>query len=102
MKNPHVVIIPQLVGSKDPNNGQRTGNLTKRVDDPDDQTDMLIGMDILRKLHLYIAFDESRIYISEASAPPKLEGRRRARRQPALPSNKAQGGGDFGLAAMPC
>jgi len=74
VKNPHVVVIPQLVGSKDPNNGQRTGNLTKRVDDPDDQADMLIGMNILRKLHLYIAFGESRIYISEASAPPKLEG----------------------------
>jgi predicted aspartyl protease len=74
VKNPHVVVIPQLVGSKDPNNSVRTGNLTKRVDDPEDQADMLIGMDILRKLHLYIAFDESRIYISEASAPPKLEG----------------------------
>jgi len=74
VKNPHVVIIPQLVGSKDPNNSQRTGNLTQRVDDPEDQADMLIGMGILRKLHLYIAFDEGRIYISEASAPPKLDG----------------------------
>jgi len=74
VKNPHVVVIPQLMGSKDPNNSQRTGNLTKRIDDPEDQTDMLIGMDILRKLRLYIAFGESRIYISEASAAPKLEG----------------------------
>ena len=72
VKNPHVVIIPQLVGSKDPNNGQRTGNLTKRVDDLDDQADMLIGMNILRKLHLYIAFDENKLYISEASTPPKM------------------------------
>jgi predicted aspartyl protease len=74
VKNPHVVIIPQLVGSKDPNNGERTGNRAKRADDPEDQADMLIGMDILRKLHLYLAFGESRIFISEASAAPKLDG----------------------------
>lgn len=71
VKNPHVIIMPDLVGSKDPNNGFRTDTRAKRVDDLDDRPDMLIGMDILRKLHLYIAFDESRIFISEASAPPK-------------------------------
>lgn len=71
VKNPHVIIMPDLVGSKDPNNGFRTDTRTKRVDDLDDRPDMLIGMDILRKLHLYIAFDESRMFISEASAPPK-------------------------------
>ena len=69
--NPHVIIMPDLVGSKDPNNARQTGNLTRMMDDPDDPPDMLIGMDILRKLHLYIAFDESHIFISEASAPPK-------------------------------
>jgi len=71
VKNPHVVVIPQLVGSKDPNNGFRTDTRAKKVDDLDDQADMLIGMDILKKLHLYIAFGENRIFISEASAPPK-------------------------------
>jgi hypothetical protein len=71
VKNPHVVIIPDLVGSKDPNNGFRTDTRAKRVDDLEDQADMLIGMDILRKLRLYIAFNESRIFISEASTPPK-------------------------------
>jgi hypothetical protein len=30
---------------------------------------MLIGMNILSKLHLYIAFSESKIYITPASAP---------------------------------
>ncbi|HEY2011280.1 MAG TPA: retropepsin-like aspartic protease [Rhizomicrobium sp.] len=70
VKNPHVIIIPELVGSKDPDNGIRTGSLIKRYDDLDDQPDMLIGMDILRKLHLYIAFDEEKIYISESSPPP--------------------------------
>jgi predicted aspartyl protease len=71
VKNPHVVVIPQLVGSRDPNNGFRTDTRLKRVDDLEDQADMLIGMDILKKLHLYIAFGEERIFISEASTPPK-------------------------------
>ncbi|HEY1876973.1 MAG TPA: hypothetical protein VGG66_05860, partial [Rhizomicrobium sp.] len=64
------VIMPDLVGSKDPNNGFRTDTRAKRVDDLEDRADMLIGMDILRKLHLYIAFGETRIFISEASSPP--------------------------------
>lgn len=74
VKNPHVTIIPDLVGSKDPNNSVRTDTRTRMVDALEDRPDMLIGMDILRKLHLYIAFGESRIFISEASATPKLEG----------------------------
>ena len=44
---------------------------TKKVDDLDDRPDMLIGMDILKKLHLYIAFGENKLYISEASVPSK-------------------------------
>ena len=71
VKNPHVIVMPDLVGSKDPNNGFRTDTRAKRVDDLEDRADMLIGMDIVRKLHLYIAFGESRIFISEASTPPK-------------------------------
>jgi predicted aspartyl protease len=72
VNNPHIVIVPDLLGSKDPNNGFQTGSRAKMVDDDVDRADMLIGMDILKKLHLYIAFDENRIYISEASTPPKL------------------------------
>jgi len=71
--NPRVIIIPDLVGSKDPNNGFKTGSRVQKVDDLDDQPDMLIGMDILRKLHLYIAFDENKLYITEASAPAPVQ-----------------------------
>jgi predicted aspartyl protease len=69
--NAHIVIVPDLVGSKDPNNGQQTGSRAKKVDDDVDRADMLIGMNVLRKLHLYIAFDERKLYVSEASTPPK-------------------------------
>ena len=73
VQNPHIVIVPELIGSKDPNNGTRTDTRTKKVDDLDDRPDMLIGMDILKKLHLYIAFGENKLYISEASAVPKQD-----------------------------
>ena len=72
VQNPHVVIVPNLIGKKDPNNSTRTDTRAKMVDDIEDRPDMLIGMDVLKKLHLYIAFGENKIYISEASVPPKL------------------------------
>jgi predicted aspartyl protease len=71
VKNPHVIIVPDLIGKFDPNNSMRTDTHTKRVDDIEDRPDILIGMDVLKKLHLYIAFDENKLYISEASTPPK-------------------------------
>ena len=71
VKNPHVVIVPDLIGKLDPNNSMRTDTHTKRVDDIEDRPDLLIGMDVLKKLRLYIAFDENKLYISEASTPPK-------------------------------
>ena len=71
VKNPHITILPDLMGSKDPDNDFRTGSRVKRVDDLEDRPDMLIGMDVLKKLHLYIAFDERKLYISEASIPAK-------------------------------
>lgn len=69
--SPHITIIPDKTGSKDPNNGYVTGSLVRRVDDHDSSDPvMLIGMNILSKLHLYIAFGENKIYITPAAAPP--------------------------------
>jgi len=70
--NPHIAVIPDKVGSKDPNNDFVTGSRVHRTDDLD-PTDpkMLIGMNILSKLHLYIAFSENKIYITPASPPPQ-------------------------------
>jgi len=68
--NPHIVIIPDKVGSKDPNNDFVTGSRVHRVDDSDSSDPvMLVGMNILSKLHLYIAFGEQKIYITPASPP---------------------------------
>jgi predicted aspartyl protease len=68
--NPHISIIPDKIGSKDPNNGFVTGTRTQKVDDRDASAPtMLIGMNILSKLHLYVAFRENKIYITPASVP---------------------------------
>jgi predicted aspartyl protease len=69
--NPHIAIIPDKTGSKDPNNDFVTGGRLHRIDDADvSDPVMLIGMNILSKLHLYIAFNEQKIYITPASSPP--------------------------------
>jgi predicted aspartyl protease len=68
--NPHIAIIPDRTGSKDPNNNTLTGTRLHREDDPETSDPvMLIGMNILNKLHLYVAFGESKIYITPAAAP---------------------------------
>ena len=67
VKNPHIVIRPDLVGSKDPGNRYSTGSHIDKIDDLDGEPDILIGMDVLKRLHLYVAFKEQRMYITEAS-----------------------------------
>ncbi|HEY4076930.1 MAG TPA: aspartyl protease family protein [Rhizomicrobium sp.] len=66
--NPHVVVIPDLLGSKDPDNGYQTDSHIKRVDD-DYGAQITVGMDVLKKLRIYIAFGERKLYISPASMP---------------------------------
>jgi hypothetical protein len=69
--NPRVVVLPDLVGSKDVNNGYVTGSRVQRVDDLDPtEPPMLIGMNILTKLHLFLDFSEHKIYVTPASPPP--------------------------------
>jgi hypothetical protein len=59
------------VGSKDVNNGYVTGSRVQRVDDLDPtEPPMLIGMNILTKLHLFLDFSEHKIYVTPASPPP--------------------------------
>ncbi len=67
--NPRVAVIPNLTGSKDPNNSTVTGSHISRIDD-NIGAEMTIGMDVLRKLHLYVAFGERKLYVTPASPPP--------------------------------
>jgi hypothetical protein len=67
---PHLVIFPNVVGQHDPNNSLQTGSHIKRDDDRDDDPAITIGMNLLSKLHLYIAFNERKLYVTPASPPP--------------------------------
>jgi len=66
--NPHIVVIPDIIGLNDPENSNRTDSLVKRVDD-DLGPDLTIGMDVLKKLHIYIATKEDKLYITAADKP---------------------------------
>jgi len=66
--NPHFAVTPDLIGDKDPNNSSRTDTRTRRIDDYI-SVDLTVGMEVLRKLHLYAAFGERNLYITPASAP---------------------------------
>lgn len=68
VKNPQVEIIPDVVG-REAGTRQLVGNRTRTERDRFNAPDMLIGMDVLRKLHLYMAFKENKLYITDASAP---------------------------------
>lgn len=72
VKNPRLDILPDLIGSKDPNNEISTASRARRADTPDDfhqgaRPELLIGMDVLKRLRVYIAFNERNIYISPAT-----------------------------------
>jgi len=69
--NPRVEIIPNLFHS-----GAETGPIggigTRFADRRQDSSHrvMLIGMDIMRHFHFYIAYKEEKLYITPAEAPP--------------------------------
>jgi hypothetical protein len=60
-------IYPNLYGSRDPNNSIRTDTRIGRIDD-NIGGDITIGMDVLRKLRLYVAYGELKLYVSPATA----------------------------------
>ena len=67
VSNPLVVIRPLQFGG----NKEEDTVLGSRAQHRDDQVnrlspDMIIGMDILRHLHIYIATEEQKLYITEA------------------------------------
>src|SRR5215469_12824583 len=61
--NPHFAIIPDLVNRvREPEIG------TRFADEEGGTPPMLLGMNILRHLHIYIAYKEQKLYISPAGA----------------------------------
>ena len=68
VSNPHVDIIPDMtkdVVANNPELGTRLAD-TKRAED---KIDMLLGMNVLRHFHLYVAYKEEKLYITPIEAP---------------------------------
>jgi hypothetical protein len=68
VNSPRLTLIPNAVGR----NADRTALVSSRVKSEKTEmniSDMIIGMDVLRKLHIYIAFGERKMYVSPASPP---------------------------------
>jgi predicted aspartyl protease len=66
VSNPHIVVRPDLIGSKDPDNTVSTGSLIQKEDD-NIGADLTIGMDVLKHLHLYIAYQDNKLYLTPAA-----------------------------------
>jgi len=64
VNNPGVVILPDFLRNKagGPQLGSRLGGSSS----PEQEPDMLIGMNVLRHLHIYIAYREQKLYITPA------------------------------------
>jgi hypothetical protein len=67
--NPKLTLIPNAAG-RNADTAQYVGDRTKSDRTQIKIEDMIIGMDVLSKLHVYIAFKEKKMYVSVASVPP--------------------------------
>lgn len=65
--NPNLDLIPDLLKHA-LSAGPATGSHMS-ADDPRDFPDMLIGMDVLRHFHIYIAYKEKKLYITPTTPP---------------------------------
>lgn len=81
VSNPLIMLVPDLVSGKmhhstDP----LISHSRPRADEDAGLPDMILGMDILHRLHLYIAYKEKKLYVSPAAAaaapqpPPTASG----------------------------
>lgn len=62
--NPELNIMPDQLKARLVNKNQRTGSIIRGDDRLPDVT---IGMSILRRLHVYVAYRERKLYITEAA-----------------------------------
>ena len=68
VKNPVIAIWPNIVGRDPDTSYQSTANRALPRNIRARVSRLIVGMDILKKLHTYFAFREQRLYVSEASA----------------------------------
>jgi tetratricopeptide (TPR) repeat protein len=69
LHNPRLAILPTAV-CRNITPTQLVGDRTKTERDRVNAPELIIGMDVLRRLRIYFAFQEKKMYISPSSAPP--------------------------------
>jgi hypothetical protein len=67
VKNPQIRILTDIV-NKNADHRKETGSLIKSASDSLTLPDVIVGMDVLRQLHVYLALTEKRLYLTEATA----------------------------------
>lgn len=78
--DPKMMVIPELMGKNDNSNIAADSHIRRITDGM--QPTMLIGMNLLRNLHLYIAFKEQKLYLTAGSDQTTQRG-------PAAPAEAA-------------
>jgi predicted aspartyl protease len=67
ISNPMLVMMPNMMGSVNPA-APRTGSLIR--DERNGLPDVILGMNVLREMHVYIAYRERRMYLTAADPQP--------------------------------
>jgi len=68
IRNPHVVLTHSAMA---PGAGPQTGTLLRNFGNTANQPGLTIGTDLLKLLHLYIAFGESTLYVTQGPELPQ-------------------------------
>jgi hypothetical protein len=68
--NPHLVLTHSLQ-MRGANPGPQTGTLLRNVGATSNQPELAIGTDLLKLLHLYIAFNERVVYVTQGAELPE-------------------------------
>jgi hypothetical protein len=71
VNNPRIAIVPNVV-TNNADLSPLVGEPAKTAREPLNRPELIIGMDVLRQLHVYFAFGENKMYASMASAPPTI------------------------------
>jgi predicted aspartyl protease len=72
MNNPQIDLIPDMVSQRTANETRTPAGDDSRIPDRRIETalpELIIGMNLIRHLHLYIAYKEKKLYITSATPP---------------------------------
>jgi len=70
VRDPHLVLTHSAL-VRGSSSGPQTGTLLRNVDHTSTQPELMIGTDLLKLLHLYIAFNERMVYVTQGPELPK-------------------------------